>query len=140
MISATLTWAQIQSVAAHPHVDTIGADLGESVTLPRPDAGMVQPSDDCEEPVNILGNADFYADQPEAEEPFRGPLTFRPSGASAGGRIHEFFLEEVPVMSGSFITDPLLLERIGKYVVIQGKQLDLGYGSEIMPATISACE
>lgn len=87
----------------------------------------------------IFAQEPFYADRGEPEQEFRGTLVFRDRPATPNGRDHRYFLQDVPVYSGGFTTEPTLKSAAGTTVTIRGKLVNVLDGPEIWPATLTSC-
>jgi hypothetical protein len=88
--------------------------------------------------VTVFASEPFYLASAEPEQSFSGQLEWRNTLPTPNGRDHQFFLNGTPVYSGG-ATEPKFQAAIGAHVTIQGKVLNLGYGPEIWPATLTVC-
>ncbi|HEU4886385.1 MAG TPA: hypothetical protein VFV49_00755 [Thermoanaerobaculia bacterium] len=89
--------------------------------------------------MQIFEQEAFYTARPEPEQEFRGNLEFRNVPPTPNGRDHRYFMTGTPVYSGGSTTEALFANTASNDVIIRGKLVDIGYGSEIWAATLSSC-
>jgi hypothetical protein len=96
------------------------------------------PKEACERgEVPVFTKEAWYQEFESPEQTFTGPLAFVPPYEMAGGRYRAFNVGETAVYGGPDETIDLMKVWVGKTVRIQGKLVDLGFGPEIWPGTIT---
>jgi hypothetical protein len=96
------------------------------------------PKEACERgEVPVFTKEAWYQEFESPEQTFTGPLAFVPPYEMAGGRYRAFNVGETAIYGGPDETIDLMKAWVGKTVLIHGKLVDLGFGPEIWPGTIT---